>query len=134
MMRPGEPPTEGRGRGAVQRACSSPRSATTLSAVGRMKFKPAASGAPSEISWQLKFRGFGLPKEAEEDLRAYFKHAPELHLRKGRTGRRRPPRRKRKAVLDKMFPRPESPRVSTSRRSRSGSSRASRSRPRTSSR
>src|SRR5438094_193519 len=52
-----------------------------LSAVGRMKFNRRI-GAPSESSWQLRFRGIALSKEAEAELRAYFKHAPELSLGK----------------------------------------------------
>src|SRR5439155_475754 len=39
-------------------------------------------GAPSESSWQLRFRGIALSKEAEAELRGYFKHIPELSLGK----------------------------------------------------
>ena len=40
-----------------------------------------ASSSP-EVSWQLRFRGIALAKEAEAELRAYFKHVPELSLGK----------------------------------------------------
>src|SRR5438045_8630178 len=39
-------------------------------------------GAPSETSSQRRFRSVALPKEAEADLRTYFRHAPELSLGK----------------------------------------------------
>src|SRR3989454_432092 len=80
MMRPGEPPTED----AVETLFNGlffAEERYDLSAVGRMKFNRRI-GAPSEVSWQLRFRGVALPKEAEEDLRAYFKHVPELSLNK----------------------------------------------------
>src|SRR5919197_140899 len=80
MMRPGEPPTED----AVETLFNGlffAEERYDLSAVGRMKFNRRI-GAPSETSWQLRFRSVALPKEAEEDLRAYFKHAPELSLGK----------------------------------------------------
>src|SRR5690242_18595536 len=80
MMRPGEPPTED----AVETLFNGlffAEERYDLSAVGRMKFNRRVN-APSEYSWQVRFRGLALPKEAEEDLRAYFKHVPELHLNK----------------------------------------------------
>ena len=80
MMRPGEPPTED----AVESLFNGlffAEERYDLSAVGRMKFNRRI-GAPSESSWQLRLRGVALPKEAEEELRAYFKHAPELSLNK----------------------------------------------------
>src|SRR3954451_9537045 len=80
MMRPGEPPTED----AVEtlfKGLFFAEERYDLSAVGRMKFNRRIT-APSECSWQLRFRGVALPKEAEEELRAYFKHVPELHLNK----------------------------------------------------
>jgi len=80
MMRPGEPPTED----AVETLFNGlffAEERYDLSAVGRMKFNRRI-GAPSEMSWQVRFRGIALPKEAEEELRAYFKHVPELHLNK----------------------------------------------------
>ncbi|MBV9190588.1 MAG: DNA-directed RNA polymerase subunit beta [Betaproteobacteria bacterium] len=80
MMRPGEPPTED----AVETLFNGlffAEERYDLSAVGRMKFNRRI-GAPSEQSWQVRFRGIALPKEAEADLHAYFKHAPELHLNK----------------------------------------------------
>src|SRR5438876_617287 len=80
MMRPGEPPTED----AVETLFNGlffAEERYDLSAVGRMKFNRRI-GAPSETSWQLRFRGIALPKEAEEELRGYFKHVPELSLNK----------------------------------------------------
>src|SRR5947199_4312466 len=80
MMRPGEPPTED----AVETLFNGlffAEERYDLSAVGRMKFNRRI-GAPSEISWQLRFRSVALPKEAEADLRAYFKSAPEPSLGK----------------------------------------------------
>src|SRR5437868_8114865 len=80
MMRPGEPPTED----AVETLFNGlffAEERYDLSAVGRMKFNRRI-GAPSETSWQLRLRGVALPKEAEADLRAYFKHVPELSLNK----------------------------------------------------
>ncbi|HEY3074339.1 MAG TPA: DNA-directed RNA polymerase subunit beta [Burkholderiales bacterium] len=80
MMRPGEPPTED----AVETLFNGlffAEERYDLSAVGRMKFNRRI-GAPSETSWQLRFRGIALPKEAEEDLRTYFKHVAELSLNK----------------------------------------------------
>src|ERR671929_16673 len=73
MMRPGEPPTED----AVETLFNGlffAEERYDLSAVGRMKFNRRIA-APSETSWQLRLRSLALPKEAEEDLRAYFKHA-----------------------------------------------------------
>jgi DNA-directed RNA polymerase subunit beta len=80
MMRPGEPPTED----AVETLFNGlffAEERYDLSAVGRMKFNRRI-GAPSEVSWQLRFRGVALAKEAEVDLHAYFKHVPELSLNK----------------------------------------------------
>src|SRR5687768_16298072 len=80
MMRPGEPPTEDAVE-ALFNGLFFAEERYDLSAVGRMKFNRRIN-APSEYSWQLRFRGIALPKEAEEELRAYFKHAPELSLNK----------------------------------------------------
>src|SRR5947207_2808994 len=80
MMRPGEPPTED----AVETLFNGlffAEERYDLSAVGRMKFNRRVN-APSEYSWQVRFRGLALPKEAEEELRTYFKQVPELHLNK----------------------------------------------------
>src|SRR5438094_10542909 len=80
MMRPGEPPTED----AVETLFNGlffAEERYDLSAVGRMKFNRRVN-APSEYSWQLRFRGIALPKEAEEELRGYYKHVPELSLNK----------------------------------------------------
>src|SRR5206468_2576770 len=80
MMRPGEPPTED----AVETLFNGlffAEERYDLSAVGRMKFNRRI-GAPSETAWQVRFRSVALPKEAEEELRAYFKNAPELSLGK----------------------------------------------------
>src|SRR5574341_145427 len=80
MMRPGEPPTEDAVE-ALFNGLFFAEERYDLSAVGRMKFNRRI-GAPSESSWQLRWRPTALPKEAEDDLRAYFKHAPELSLNK----------------------------------------------------
>ena len=80
MMRPGEPPTEDAVE-ALFNGLFFAEERYDLSAVGRMKFNRRIN-APSEYSWQLRFRGIALPKEAEEELRKYFKHAPELSLGK----------------------------------------------------
>src|SRR5919197_3613911 len=80
MMRPGEPPTEDAVE-ALFNGLFFAEERYDLSAVGRVNFNRRI-GAPSETSWQLRFRSVALPKEAEEDLRAYFKHAPELSLGK----------------------------------------------------
>src|SRR5918992_800181 len=80
MMRPGEPPTEDAVE-ALFNGLFFAEERYDLSAVGRMKFNRRIN-APSEYSWQLRFPGIALPKEAEEELRAYFKHAPELSLGK----------------------------------------------------
>src|SRR5881392_1559974 len=80
MMRPGEPPTED----AVETLFNGlffAEERYDLSAVGRMKFNRRVN-APSEYSWQVRFRGLALPKEAEEELRSYFKHVAELSLNK----------------------------------------------------
>jgi DNA-directed RNA polymerase subunit beta len=100
MMRPGEPPTED----AVETLFNGlffAEERYDLSAVGRMKFNRRI-GAPSETSWQLRFRGIALAKEAEAELRAYFKQAPELSLGKvGLEGVASEP--DAQAVVDKMF-------------------------------
>src|SRR5437764_7458645 len=80
MMRPGEPPTEDAVE-ALFNGLFFAEERYDLSAVGRMKFNRRI-GAPSESSWQLRFRGIALSKEAEAELRGYFKHAPELSLGK----------------------------------------------------
>ena len=80
MMRPGEPPTEDAVE-ALFNGLFFAEERYDLSAVGRMKFNRRI-GAPAETSWQLRFRGIALPKEAEEELRKFFNHAPELHLGK----------------------------------------------------
>src|SRR5436190_2929785 len=80
MMRPGEPPTED----AVETLFNGlffAEERYDLSAVGRMKFNRRVN-APSEYSWQVRFRGLALPKEAEEELRSYFKYVAELSLNK----------------------------------------------------
>src|SRR5437763_1753254 len=80
MMRPGEPPTED----AVETLFNGlffAEERYDLSAVGRMKFNRRIA-APSETSGRVRFRPVALPKEAEAELRTYFKHAPELSLGK----------------------------------------------------
>jgi DNA-directed RNA polymerase subunit beta len=39
-------------------------------------------GVPCETSWQVRLKSIALSKESEEEVRAYFKHAPELSLGK----------------------------------------------------
>src|SRR5918996_933964 len=80
MMRPGEPPTEDAVE-ALFNGLFFAEERYDLSAVGRMKFNRRI-GAPAETSWQLRFKGIALPKEAEEELRRYFNFAPELSLGK----------------------------------------------------
>ncbi|HYG54769.1 MAG TPA: DNA-directed RNA polymerase subunit beta [Burkholderiales bacterium] len=80
MMRPGEPPTEDAVE-ALFNGLFFAEERYDLSAVGRMKFNRRI-GAPAETSWQVRFRPIALPKEAEQELRAYFKHVPELSLGK----------------------------------------------------
>jgi DNA-directed RNA polymerase subunit beta len=100
MMRPGEPPTEDAVE-ALFNGLFFAEERYDLSAVGRMKFNRRI-GAPSESSWQLRFRGVQLPKEAEEELRGYFKHAPELSL--GKVGLEGiATEAEAHAVVDKMF-------------------------------
>ena len=80
MMRPGEPPTED----AVETLFNGlffAEERYDLSAVGRMKFNRRVS-AKSEAAWQLRLRNVALPREAEQELRAYFRNAPELSLGK----------------------------------------------------
>src|SRR5688500_12739188 len=100
MMRPGEPPTEDAVE-ALFNGLFFAEERYDLSAVGRMKFNRRIT-APAEVSWQLRFRGLALPKEAEEELRAYFKHAPELSLNKvGLEGVAS--EAEAQAIVDKMF-------------------------------
>ncbi|MGH8518117.1 MAG: DNA-directed RNA polymerase subunit beta, partial [Panacagrimonas sp.] len=80
MMRPGEPPTEDAVE-ALFNGLFFAEERYDLSAVGRMKFNRRVN-APSEYSWQLRFRPTALAKEADAELRAYFKHVPELSLNK----------------------------------------------------
>src|SRR5512147_128820 len=80
MMRPGEPPTEDAVE-ALFNGLFFAEERYDLSAVGRMKFNRRVN-APSEFSWQLRFKNLTLPKEAEAELRAYWKNAPELSLGK----------------------------------------------------
>src|SRR5690349_17652991 len=80
MMRPGEPPTEDAVE-ALFNGLFFAEERYDLSAVGRMKFNRRIA-SPAETSWQLRFRGIALPKEAEEELRKYWNHAPELSLGK----------------------------------------------------
>src|SRR5688500_19785018 len=79
-MRPVDPPTEDAVE-ALFNGLFFAEERYDLSAVGRMKFNRRIN-APAEVSWQLRFKGIALPKEAEGELRAYFKHAPELSLGK----------------------------------------------------
>src|SRR2546428_1505741 len=80
MMRPGEPPTEDAVE-ALFNGLFFAEERYNLSAVGRMKFNRRI-GAPSEQSWQLRFKGVAMSKEAEAELRAYLKQVPELSLGK----------------------------------------------------
>ena len=100
MMRPGEPPTE-EAVEALFNGLFFAEERYDLSAVGRMKFNRRI-GVKSETSWQARFRSLALSKEAEQELRAYWKHAPELHLGKaaleGATTEA-----EGHAALDKMF-------------------------------
>src|SRR3954449_4918950 len=80
MMRPGEPPTEDAVE-ALFNGLFFAEERYDLSAVGRMKFNRRIN-APSEFSWQLRFKNLTLPKEAEAELRAYWKNVPELSLGK----------------------------------------------------
>jgi DNA-directed RNA polymerase subunit beta len=80
MMRPGEPPTED----AVETLFNGlffAEERYDLSAVGRMKFNRRV-GVPCETSWQIRLKSIALSKEAEEEVRTYFKRAPELSLGK----------------------------------------------------
>src|SRR5215813_11908856 len=63
MMRPGEPPTEDAVE-ALFNGLFFAEERYDLSAVGRMKFNRRIN-APSEFSWQLRFKNLTLPKEAE---------------------------------------------------------------------
>src|SRR5574339_1097951 len=80
MMRPGEPPTEDAVE-ALFNGLFFAEERYDLSAVGRMKFNRRV-GVPCETGWQLRLKSIALAKEAEEEVRAYFKHAPELSLGK----------------------------------------------------
>jgi DNA-directed RNA polymerase subunit beta len=80
MMRPGEPPTEDAVE-ALFNGLFFAEERYDLSAVGRMKFNRRI-GAPAETSWQLRFKGIALAKEADAELRGYFKQVPELSLGK----------------------------------------------------
>src|SRR5687767_263783 len=80
MMRPGEPPTEDAVE-ALFNGLFFAEERYDLSAVGRMKFNRRIT-APNEVSWQLRFRSLALSKEADAELRGYWKHAPELSLGK----------------------------------------------------
>src|SRR3990170_4196442 len=46
-----------------------------------MKFNRRV-GVPCETSWQIRLKSVALSKESEEEVRAHFKHAPELSLGK----------------------------------------------------
>ncbi len=100
MMRPGEPPTEDAVE-ALFNGLFFAEERYDLSAVGRMKFNRRI-GAPSEQSWQLRFKGIALSKEAEAELRAYFKQAPELSLGKASL-EGIAAEAEAQAVVDKMF-------------------------------
>jgi DNA-directed RNA polymerase subunit beta len=80
MMRPGEPPTEDAVE-ALFNGLFFAEERYDLSAVGRMKFNRRI-GVKSESSWQVRLRNVAMARDAEDELRAYFKHAPELHLNK----------------------------------------------------
>src|SRR5512135_2331257 len=80
MMRPGEPPTEDAVE-ALFNGLFFAEERYDLSAVGRMKFNRRIA-APSETSWQLRFKNVAVSKEGEDELRAYFRGAPELSLGK----------------------------------------------------
>jgi DNA-directed RNA polymerase subunit beta len=114
MMRPGEPPTEDAVE-ALFNGLFFAEERYDLSAVGRMKFNRRI-GAPAETSWQLRFRGIALPKEAEEELRKYFNHAPELSL--GKVGSRESRPRPRLKASSTRCSRSSRARASTSRSSR----------------
>src|SRR6187455_277898 len=73
MMRPGEPPTEDAVE-ALFNGLFFAEERYDLSAVGRMKFNRRIN-APSEYSWQLRFKNIALPKETEAEVRAYLKNA-----------------------------------------------------------
>jgi DNA-directed RNA polymerase subunit beta len=80
MMRPGEPPTEDAVE-ALFNGLFFAEERYDLSAVGRMKFNRRI-GAPSETSWQVRFKNVALSRDGEEELRSYFRNAPELSLGK----------------------------------------------------
>jgi DNA-directed RNA polymerase subunit beta len=80
MMRPGEPPTE-EAVEALFNGLFFAEERYDLSAVGRMKFNRRIA-APSETSWQVRFKNIALAKEAEQEVRAYFGKVPELSLNK----------------------------------------------------
>ncbi len=80
MMRPGEPPTEDAVE-ALFNGLFFAEERYDLSAVGRMKFNRRI-GAPSETSWQVRFKNVALSRDGEEELRNYLRNAPELSLGK----------------------------------------------------
>jgi DNA-directed RNA polymerase subunit beta len=80
MMRPGEPPTEDAVE-ALFNGLFFAEERYDLSAVGRMKFNRRI-GAPSETSWQVRFKNIAMSRDGEEELRTYFRNAPELSLGK----------------------------------------------------
>jgi DNA-directed RNA polymerase subunit beta len=80
MMRPGEPPTEDAVE-ALFNGLFFAEERYDLSAVGRMKFNRRI-GVPCEASYQLRLRNLMLGREAEDEVRAYFKRVPELSLGK----------------------------------------------------
>jgi DNA-directed RNA polymerase subunit beta len=100
MMRPGEPPTEDAVE-ALFNGLFFAEERYDLSAVGRMKFNRRIA-APNEVSWQVRLKSIALPKEAEEELRAYFKHVPELSLHKASL-EGAASETEAQAVVDKMF-------------------------------
>ncbi len=100
MMRPGEPPTEDAVE-ALFNGLFFAEERYDLSSVGRMKFNRRV-GAPSEYSWQLRLKNLALPKDAEESVREYFGHPPEMHLSKVSLEGIDSPEAAQQAV-DKMF-------------------------------
>jgi DNA-directed RNA polymerase subunit beta len=100
MMRPGEPPTEDAVE-ALFNGLFFAEERYDLSAVGPHEVQPPHR-RPAETSWQLRFRGIALPKEAEDELRKYFNHAPELLARQGRPGGHLD-EAEAQGLVDKMF-------------------------------
>ena len=126
MMRPGEPPTED----AVETLFNGlffAEERYDLSAVGRMKFNRRI-GAPTEFSWQVRFRGIALPKEAEDELRALLQERARALAQQGEPRRHR--QRGRGAGRGRQdVPRPQGQGHRQVEARGAGSSRASRSRP-----